>query len=30
VASAYSWETYVTRMLGALQSMIREDLEEAA
>lgn len=30
VASAYSWETYVTRMLGALQSMIRQDLEEAA
>jgi glycosyltransferase involved in cell wall biosynthesis len=30
VASAYSWETYVTRMLGAVQSMVRGDLEEAA
>lgn len=30
VASTYSWETYVTRMLGALQSVAHHDLEEAA
>jgi len=30
VASTYSWETYVTRMLGSLQSLIRHDLEGAA
>ena len=30
VASAYSWETYVTRMLGAIQSLVRPQLEEAA
>ncbi len=30
VASAYSWETYVTRMVGALQSHVRQDLEQAA
>lgn len=30
VASGYSWETYVARMLGSLQSLIRHDLEDAA
>ncbi|MDQ6708954.1 MAG: glycosyltransferase, partial [Candidatus Dormibacteraeota bacterium] len=30
VASGYSWETYVTRMLGSLQSLVRRDHEEAA
>ncbi|MEO6797442.1 MAG: glycosyltransferase family 4 protein [Candidatus Dormibacter sp.] len=30
VASTYSWETYVTRMVGSLQSLIRHDLESAA
>ena len=30
VASAYSWETYVSRMLGSLQSIVPAGLEEAA
>jgi glycosyltransferase involved in cell wall biosynthesis len=30
VASTYSWESYVDRMLGSLQSLIRDDLAEAA
>lgn len=30
VASSYSWESYVARMAGSLQSMIRRDLEDAA
>ncbi len=30
VASAYSWETYVSRMIGSLQSIVPSKLEEAA
>jgi hypothetical protein len=30
VASAYSWEAYVSRMLGSLQSLGRQQLEDAA
>ena len=30
VAAAYSWETYVTRMLGSLHSLVRPALREVA
>jgi glycosyltransferase involved in cell wall biosynthesis len=30
VASSYSWESYVNRMLGSLQALVHQDLEEAA
>jgi glycosyltransferase involved in cell wall biosynthesis len=30
VASAYSWETYVSRMIGSLQAILPSNLEEAA
>jgi len=30
VASAYSWETYVSRMIGSLQTIVPSNLEKAA
>lgn len=30
VASAYSWETYVTRMIGSLRAVARNEVREAA